>query len=999
MRKIRTRALTATLAASGLFVASAPAVTYTFTGGTSPVNRTGTETRWSGFFAWNGSPLVVTDYETDLVFGSAGPATSTNDLSGVRIRSLSISAKKWTIGGNSLDIDIGNGGTITVAREAVGSTIANDLYLGNSFGTPKTLTLDVVRTLNPSAGMTTLSGLISGTGAISKVSDGTVLLSGANTYSGGTTINAGTLRLGHASALGRGNLALLGGTLDLNDFIATVPTLTLGTTSLAPATTISGGSLGVRNGVNVQSVANAPSRSYSNLRLEEDAVRFVVKGASADATSDASFSNVSGAGGLIVESDTGGPLSRIALTGTNTYAGTTSVRRGTLLVNSNGALPASTALSLLGATASVSIASNLDVSVARLDSRGSINIGGRSTLSVTGTGSSENLGQIEGYALRKTGTGTLSLGGSLNFQRLLLEEGQVTLNSSFPSMDGIYLTGGTLDLGGATRSVGIVNLGDGNATQIGSLKNGTIRVDGGLRYQPRTDGTTKTVTIEANVLLGYRSESGYSFGIFNNSSAFSPAHAEGPYDVVFTGKVSSVGSEPFLISRMNAALVGGADYSGGTRLFDSNVTLGRSNALPEGGNLSMNGSSKLSLNPIASGNGVTAGNYDQTVNDLSVSQQSHIELGSATLTATSGTVYGTISGSGRLVKSGSGTLTLSGANTYTGGTTVNGGRLDVVGSAVGDYATNATLGFKNVSAFGGTVSGTGDLIVNGTDTVLSGSLLNTGTTKVESGKLSFRGSRIDGAVALEAGTTLVFDGSTTVSGAIKGVGTLVKTGSGTAGVGGGLSLDGPTQVKGGTLALRGSSTLNDLTINAGATLETDRESDLVVQQAALNSGTLRVGTGSIMRFLGPVDGAGGYAGRGTFQFDGGLTFGDLPASVAIEANANFGVLNTLGMRLGAGASDHLDLNGSTVLGGFLDVSNIDAALAAGQSFDLFDFRALSGQFASINLPSLEEGLVWNTSALYTTGAISVQAVPEPGSLAVLGLGALAVLRRRTRRVA
>jgi hypothetical protein len=59
---------------------------------------------------------------------------------------------------------------------------------------------------------------------------------------------------------------------------------------------------------------------------------------------------------------------------------------------------------------------------------------------------------------------------------------------------------------------------------------------------------------------------------------------------------------------------------------------------------------------------------------------------------------------------------------------------------------------------------------------------------------------------------------------------------------------------------------------------------------------------------------------------------------------------------------------ATLTGGFLP--------QAGQAFDLFDFDAAldAGSFDTITLPSLTAGLAWDTSALYTTGTLSVIAL-------------------------
>ncbi|EKP4419294.1 autotransporter-associated beta strand repeat-containing protein, partial [Salmonella enterica] len=106
---------------------------------------------------------------------------------------------------------------------------------------------------------------------------------------------------------------------------------------------------------------------------------------------------------------------------------------------------------------------------------------------------------------------------------------------------------------------------------------------------------------------------------------------------------------------------------------------------------------------------------------------------------TGGTFDNAISGSGQVEKSGDGALTLSGANSYSGGTLISdgtliAGRVDVLGS--GDVTDNATLELNTGGTFDNAISGSGQVVKSGDETLtLSGANSYTGGTLISSGTL------------------------------------------------------------------------------------------------------------------------------------------------------------------------------------------------------------------------------------------------------------------------
>jgi len=273
----------------------------------------------------------------------------------------------------------------------------------------------------------TIGGIIDGTTVI-KSGDGILTLSGDNSYTGTTTLNAGTIILGHANALGTGAGAILtlGGAGAL-EATAAAPTVGNAIDLAANTLTFSGGNNAELSGI---------------------------------------ISSTGGGGSL-----TKAGASALTLSGTNTYAGGTTLNAGTIILGDNAALGTgtltATANSALQSTASGrAVTNNIDI-----DNGVTLTVGGggfNSTLSgviADGTGAG---------TLAKSGAGTLTLSGTNTYT------GGTTLNAGTLILgDDAALGTGTLTLGGAgalqsddnSRVVSNLIANGGNALTISGASN------------------------------------------------------------------------------------------------------------------------------------------------------------------------------------------------------------------------------------------------------------------------------------------------------------------------------------------------------------------------------------------------------------------------------------------------------------------------------------------------------------------------------------------------
>ena len=204
-----------------------------------------------------------------------------------------------------------DGGTLQVTGTAFNST-ARNIALGSAGGS-----FDIA-----DAGNTfTLSQALGGTGSLTKLGSGTLVLSGANTYTGGTTINAGTLQ-GNSNSL-QGNIVdnaalAFDQTTDgtYSGIISGNGTLTKsgsGTLTLGGANSYTGGTT-----INAGSLQGSSTSLQGNI-VDNAALAF-------DQDTAGTYSGVvSGSGSL---SKFGGGT--LTLSGANSYTGGTTINAGTL---------------------------------------------------------------------------------------------------------------------------------------------------------------------------------------------------------------------------------------------------------------------------------------------------------------------------------------------------------------------------------------------------------------------------------------------------------------------------------------------------------------------------------------------------------------------------------------------------------------------------------------------------------------------------------------------
>jgi outer membrane autotransporter protein len=144
-------------------------------------------------------------------FGQIGTGTTILTASSTYGGTTTVSAGTLQAGGTNV---FAPNSAFTVASGATLNLNSFNQSIGSLAGAGNVALGSAVLTTGNDNTSTIFSGTISGTGGLTKIGTGTLVLAGANTFSGGTTVAGGALRLANNQALGTGALTTTGSVVD-----------------------------------------------------------------------------------------------------------------------------------------------------------------------------------------------------------------------------------------------------------------------------------------------------------------------------------------------------------------------------------------------------------------------------------------------------------------------------------------------------------------------------------------------------------------------------------------------------------------------------------------------------------------------------------------------------------------------------------------------------------------------------------------------------------------
>ena len=441
--------------------------------------------------------------------------------------------------------------------------------------------------------------------------------------------------------------------------------------------------------------------------------------------------------------------STLTMSGTNVYAGATTVNLGTMTISgANGSILNTSGITISGSGANQSATLLLDNSTAdntnRIANGTSIALSNGGELRYqdnTATNSSETAGAVT----VGTGQSTVTVRGSTS------RVGTLNLTSLTRSNDGLLLVRGST-LGGQASSVGRLILADGGTslgTQVGTNTSATGATGSvtNLKIVPWIVGDT-SVSNQGGNFVTYDTSSGLrALGTneYVKDTGLTSATTDANYRLTAASQADTVNRTLNSVNITNAAgVITGAS---GTSLT---VTSGA--MFSSGASATIGGYDSINL---GNGEGIV----------FVTSSSGNFKLNSTV----------NVSSGGGLTKGGAGSLTLTKNNGYTGATTIDFGTL-ILSSAVTNFSSNITTQKGGILTNNGVISGNVTANLSTGTTALSftnnGTLSGTLTTAAPASGPTL--NLVNGVSNNVAGYASLTDGSST--GAVTNNGRLDLTG-------------------------------------------------------------------------------------------------------------------------------------------------------------------------------------------------------------------------------